>query len=130
MHNFKKLKVWTKAREIVKEIYLLSKKFPIEEKFGLISQIQRASVSIPSNIAEGSGRSSEKDFLKFLNLAISSEYELETHILLAFDLEYIKKYEFDEIISLGNKMGFAKRDIENNPELLLHFFYSWLDITK
>ena len=67
MHNFKELKVWKKAREIVKEIYLLSNKFPSAEKYGLKSQIQRASVSIPANIAEGAGRSTKNDFKRFLD---------------------------------------------------------------
>ena len=98
MHNFKELKVWKKARGLVKEIYFLSNKFPGLENFGLKSQVKRACVSIPANIAEGSGRSSKKDFSKFLDIAYSSAYELETHIILAYDLEYIKKSEFDEII--------------------------------
>ncbi|MCG8579545.1 MAG: four helix bundle protein, partial [Bacteroidales bacterium] len=67
MHNFKELKVWQKARVLVKDIYHLTKQLPEDEKYGLISQMRRASVSIPSNIAEGTGRSSNKEFVRFLD---------------------------------------------------------------
>lgn len=85
-HNFRRLDIWKDAMEIAKMTYQLSKELPSEEKFGLISQIKRASVSIPSNIAEGAGRSSEKEFVHFLNISISSSYELETQLILAQDL--------------------------------------------
>lgn len=71
---------------MVKEVYLISRKLPDDEKFGLKSQIQRCSVSISSNIAEGSGRTTDKEFLYFLNIAISSSYELETQLLLCSEL--------------------------------------------
>ncbi len=90
MHNYKELKIWQKARLLVKSCYALTVTMPKEEKFGLISQIQRAAVSIPSNIAEGSGKSSSKDFCRYLEIAISSAFELETLILLASDLKFIE----------------------------------------
>jgi len=71
---------------LVKRIYLTTNKLPNDERFGLTSQINRCSVSIPSNIAEGSGRTSEKEFLHFLNIAISSSYELETQLILVEDI--------------------------------------------
>lgn len=71
---------------LVKRIYLLTANLPKDEKFGLVSQINRCSISIPSNIAEGSGRTSEKEFLHFLNIAISSSYELETQLILIEDI--------------------------------------------
>ena len=77
-HNFKQLKIWQLGMNIAKAIYEISAKFPSEEKFGLISQIRRCAVSIPSNIAEGSGRGSDKELKHFLEIALGSVYELET----------------------------------------------------
>ena len=77
-HNFKELLVWKKSIELVKSIYQITSMLPSDERFGLISQMNRSSVSVPSNIAEGSGRTSDKEFLHFLNIAIASSYELET----------------------------------------------------
>ena len=98
MYNFKELIIWQKARELVKEIYIVVNLFPDDEKFGLISQIKRASVSIPANIAEGAGRNSDKDFTRFLSIANGSSYELETLIILSLDLKYLNKSEFEIII--------------------------------
>jgi len=100
MHNFKKLNVWQKGRDLVKKIYLSTKKFPKEELYGLTSQIRRAAVSIPSNIAEGAGRNSEKEFSRFLDIANGSAFELETQIILSFDLEYITETEMNSILNL------------------------------
>jgi len=85
-HNFKELKIWQEAMKVVKSTYLLTAQLPSDEKFGLISQINRSAVSIPSNIAEGSRRTTEKDFLNFLNISLSSSFELETQLILANDL--------------------------------------------
>ena len=95
MHNFKELKIWQLSRCFVKDIYLLTKKFPDNERFGLTQQIRRAVVSIPSNIAEGSGRRSDNDFLRFLDIANGSAFEVETQLILSLDLEYISQTEFD-----------------------------------
>jgi len=94
-HNFKELKVWQKSRVFVKNLFLLTKQYPKDERFELVSQMRRAAISIPSNIAEGSGRNSNKDFRRFLNIAISSAYELETQIIISFDLRYISEEEFN-----------------------------------
>jgi four helix bundle protein len=112
MHNFKELKIWQKSRILVKDIYKISYKFPTNEQFGLTSQIQRAVISIPTNIAEGSGRSTDKDFARFLDIAISSGFETETEIILAHDLEYITEVDFNESIAKiqeVQKMIFAFR---------------------
>ncbi len=85
-HNFRELKIWKESMNLVKMVYSISKLIPNDEKFGLISQVNRSSVSIPSNIAEGSGRTSDKEFLHFLNIAVSSSFELETQLLLIVDL--------------------------------------------
>jgi len=97
MHNFKELKIWQMARGLVKEIYLLSKKFPNDERFGLTQQVRRAAISILSNIAEGSGRSTHKDFSHFLDIANGSAFEVETQLILSLDLEYISQTEFNNI---------------------------------
>lgn len=88
MHNFKELKIWQKAKGIVKDIYVLSETLPQTERYAFTSQLQRAAVSIPSNIAEGSGRGTNKDFCHFLDIAISSSYELESLLLIGIDLNY------------------------------------------
>ena len=97
MHNFKELKIWQLSRYFVKDIYLLTKNFPADERFGLTQQIRRAAVSIPSNIAEGSGRGTNNDFSHFLDIANGSAFEVETQLILSLDLEYISQAEFDLI---------------------------------
>ncbi|WP_417195669.1 four helix bundle protein [Bizionia sp.] len=93
MHRFKDLEVWKKSRLFCVEIYSITSKFPESEKFGLSNQLRRASVSIPSNIAEGSSRHSNKDFTRFLQIAIGSAYEIETKLLIASDLNFINKVD-------------------------------------
>lgn len=78
MHRFKDLEIWKKSRLFCSEIYNVTAHFPSEEKFGITNQLRRASVSIPSNIAEGAARNSSKDFARFLEIAIGSAYEIET----------------------------------------------------
>jgi len=90
-HNFRELEVWKQAMALSKQVYLITKQFPPEEKFGITSQIQRAAVSIASNIAEGAGRGTNKDFVHFLNIALGSAFELETQILLSNELNYIEE---------------------------------------
>lgn len=89
MHNFKELKIWQKALELSVEVYKVTGLFPKEDKFGLISQIKRSAVSIPSNIAEGAGRNSEKEFLYFLSIANGSSYELQTQLLISNKLKFL-----------------------------------------
>ena len=83
MHNFKELKIWTKSIDLTVEIYKLTDTFPGSEKFGLVSQIRRSSVSIASNIAEGASRVSNKDFARFLQIALGSAFELETQLMIS-----------------------------------------------
>lgn len=99
MHNFKKLAIWRKAFELSKLIYEATSTFPREEVYGLTSQIRRSSVSIASNIAEGSGRGTDKEFNRFLEIALSSSFELETQLLLSKELDLIKEERFTEIES-------------------------------
>ena len=84
--SFRDLVAWQKARVLVKNVYLLTADFPVGERFGLVSQMDRAAVSIPSNIAEGYGRATTQDYLHFLRIARGSAYELETQLVLAEDL--------------------------------------------
>ncbi len=102
MHNFRQLNIWKDARVLVKDVYLLTSKFPADERFGLISQINRCSVSVPSNIAEGSARGTNKDFAHFLRISLGSLYELETQLLLASDLRMLSETDeiFQKIITL------------------------------
>ncbi len=96
MHNYKELKVWQKARELVKFIYNLTSKFPKEETYGLTLQMRRAVVSISSNIAEGAGHSYSKEFIRFLEISYSSSCELDTQLILTQDIDYIKTKELKE----------------------------------
>ncbi|RRA98586.1 four helix bundle protein [Larkinella rosea] len=88
-HNFRNLKVWQLSVDFVTSVYLLTTQFPNEEKFGLISQIKRSAISIPSNIAEGSGRGSNKEFARFLSISLASSYELETQLIVANRLNFL-----------------------------------------
>ena len=99
MHRFKDLEIWKKSRLFCTSIYQISSKFPESEKFGLTNQLRRASVSIPSNIAEGSSRHSNKDFSRFLRITLGSAYEIETQLLIAFDLSFIEKEELDPLLN-------------------------------
>lgn len=89
MRDFHDLKVWEKAHRVVVSVYKATQSFPVEERFGLKLQIRRAAVSVPSNIAEGCGRSSEPEMARFLDIAAGSASELEYQILLARDLRYV-----------------------------------------
>ncbi|HUH32527.1 MAG TPA: four helix bundle protein [Daejeonella sp.] len=89
MHNFKDLRVWQKSIDLTTEIYAMLSYFPAEEKFGLVSQMKRAAVSIPSNIAEGAGRNSNKEFKHFLSISLGSLFEIETQLIIANRLRLI-----------------------------------------
>lgn len=89
LKSYRDLQVWQKAMLMAREIYRVTAEFPREELYGLTQQIRRAAVSIPSNIAEGEGRESTKEWLRHLSIARGSLYELETQLLLAKDLSYV-----------------------------------------
>lgn len=97
MHNFKKLDIWINSLELSKFIYLKTIQFPKEEQFGLISQIRRCSVSIVSNIAEGSGRGSDKELSRFLDISIASSFQLETQLILSKELNYLSLEDFKKV---------------------------------
>lgn len=106
MKDFRHLDVWNKAHQTVLEVYKGTCSFPKEEMFGLTSQIRRAAVSIPSNMAEGCGRGSDAELARFSQIAMGSSSELEYQILLAKDLEYLNDESYD---NLSNKTVEAKK---------------------
>jgi four helix bundle protein len=110
MHNFEKLKIWQKAMDVAVHVYEISSLLPSDEKFNLIHQIKKCAVSIPSNIAEGSGRNSNNEFVHFLGIANGSTYELITQLIISKRLELVKEekitYIIDNLIEVTN-MNFA-----------------------
>jgi four helix bundle protein len=97
MSNFKKLIVWQKSIEFVNDIYNTVANFPKEELFGLTSQLKRCSVSIPSNIAEGSSYRSPKEYERFINIAIGSAFETETQLIISLNQKFIAEEKFNEL---------------------------------
>jgi four helix bundle protein len=109
-HNFRELKVWKDSIVVAKEVYLQSRQFPEYEKYGLTSQVNRAVVSIASNIAEGSARSTNKDFCNFLGFSLGSAYEVETQLILAREFGYLSE---DSLNSLLEKLHDLEKKISN-----------------
>ena len=97
--TYKELDVWIKARAFVKEIYIITRDFPNEEKYGLMSQMRRCAVSIPSNIAEGYGRQFKKETVQFLHISRVSLYELETQMYIAHDLSFISEEKLNKLLA-------------------------------
>ena len=119
MKNFKQLTAWQKSKELVLEIYKVSKLLPEDEKFGLSSQIRRAAVSISSNIAEGSSRKSDKDYVRFLEMALGSSFELETQLLIIKELE----------LEIESKLSTCSSLLEE-VQKMLHAFISSIEKSK
>lgn len=94
MHRYKELNVWQKSMDLAVEVYRITEKLPIQEKYGLISQMNKSAVSIPSNIAEGAGRNGKKEFDNFLGIALGSSFELDTQIIISNRLDYINDQDF------------------------------------
>ena len=97
MHRYKELSVWQKAIELVVEIYKITEKFPLKERYGLISQMNRCAISIPSTIAEGAGRNTTKDFDHFLAISLGSSFELHTQLVLSNRLGYVPMEAVEKI---------------------------------
>jgi four helix bundle protein len=100
MHKVEDLKIWDKSIELAKAVYLLASELPSDEKYGLNSQIKRSSISVPSNIAEGAGRNSNKEFKYFLSIANGSAYELQTQLILLTELNLIPKEKVQPLIEV------------------------------
>lgn len=103
MKNFKELIIWKKGIELVKETYKVSQQFPTTEKFGLISQMTRALVSIPANISEGSGRTSDKDYARFLHISLGSAFELQTYFVIGKEMGRLNVEELQVAENLLNE---------------------------
>lgn len=101
--RFEKLEIWQDARQLVNEIYNLTKSFPSSERFGLINQLRRAAVSVALNIAEGTNRKTDKDRKHFFQMSITSVDEVVTALYIALDQGYIKKVDFDKLYDLCAK---------------------------
>ena len=105
MRPHQRLEVWIKALEFVVDVYKHTERFPKEERYGLTSQVRRAAVSIPANIAEGAGRHSKKEFAHFLSNSQGSASELETELLIAFKLGYLDEANFSTLITQLERIG-------------------------
>jgi four helix bundle protein len=116
--TFKDLIVWQEAINLVEMVYLQTRTFPKEEMYGLTSQMRRAAVSIPANIAEGNGRQSRKEYLRFLSIANGSTKELETHILIAERLNFLTKEVSEQLQaqlqSVGRLLTALRKSLTNN----------------
>jgi four helix bundle protein len=114
--GYKDLIVWQKAMLLVRHVYVLTKKFPSDERFGLISQMRRAAVSVPSNIAEGQARHSTGEFILFISHAEGSVAELETQLLIAVDLSYCSEDDsqpvFDLLLELRKMLNGLRRKLQ------------------
>jgi four helix bundle protein len=97
MNNYKEWEVWKRSIKLAVKMYKLTAILPLEEKFGLVSQLRRCAVSIPSNIAEGSGRKSNKEFSQFLSIAYGSLCELDTQVIISMELGFLKNQDLEEI---------------------------------
>ena len=120
VYSFEKLDVWQEARLLVKEIYLLTESFPNSEKYGLSNQIQRASVSVVSNIAEGYSRFSPKEQIRFIEVAYGSLTEVYCQLIIAMDLNYINKDKLEKlkpsILKISNQLNALKKSILKRTE--------------
>jgi four helix bundle protein len=105
IQSFRDLVVWQKGVDLVTEIYRLTQKFPKDELFGLTSQIRRAAVSIPSNVAEGRGKSSKGEFQQFLHHSMGSLAEVETQIIIAQNLGYLTAAEIEPVMEIIAEVG-------------------------
>ena len=114
IRDFKDLIVWKKSMELVEEVYCLVKKLPKEELFALSDQIRRSAISIPSNIAEGQGRNSVKEFIHFLAIAKGSKAELETQLLLCVKINYLNNSDIENAINLIQEIGKMLNALQNS----------------
>lgn len=105
LQTHKDLKVWQQSKDLVSEIYKLTAIFPKEEMYSLTAQIKRSAISIPSNIAEGAARESNKEYIRFLYISLGSLAELDTQLLIANDLEFIKSDEYKKVSIKLNEIG-------------------------
>ena len=113
-YYYKKLKVWQKAMQLVIHVYKATKDFPKHEQYGLISQMRRSAISVPSNIAEGHGRNSDKEIVRFLDIARGSIYELDTQIEISRQLHFLDTQEFNIIFNLLDEVSRMLSGLRNS----------------
>jgi four helix bundle protein len=111
VRSYQDLRVWQQGIEIVKQIYRVCREFPKHETYGLASQMQRAAISIPSNIAEGCARLHRKEFIQFLSVALGSCAELTTQVIIAKELEYLNSSKVDKLFDLIDQEGKQVRSL-------------------
>jgi len=120
IRNYRDLKVWQMALVFTNEIYTITKKFPDEEKYGIISQLRRASVSVPSNIAEGCAKSSTKEFLRFIDIALGSVAEIDTQLEISYMQGYFNKDALiklqSELKAIDSMLGGLKKSLRKKLE--------------
>ena len=116
MKDFRDLKVWEKAHKVTLEIYRITKQFPDDEKYGLVSQLRRCTASVPANIAEGCGKRGHGEFSRFLQIAAGSINELDYHLLLSRDLEYLGASDYqrlrEDVIEIRKMLASLIRKVE------------------
>ena len=119
MHNIKDLEIWNKSMDLAIRVYDLSAKFPADERYGLISQIRRCAVSIPSNISEGAGRNSNKEFLQFLGIANGSSYELQTQLVITERLGFVDTKICNELLESIDELQKMNFNLQKSIRLKL-----------
>ena len=112
--SFRELIAWQKAMDLVAEVYAATVNFPSDERFGLTSQLRRAAVSIPSNIAEGQGRNTPRDFVHFLSIAYGSLCEVQTQVLLSQRLQYMDTFSAEQIMEHSEEVGRILNGLSNS----------------
>jgi four helix bundle protein len=112
--SYRDLEVWQKAMTLAKEVYQVTLRFPSEEKFGLVNQMRRAAVSIPSNLAEGHARSGSNEFRHFVSIAMGSVAELETQVMLSTDLGYLKAQAKESLLNQLDTIGKMLRGLHKS----------------
>jgi four helix bundle protein len=118
--SYRDLEVWKLSIEFVKEIYLITEKFPKSETYGLTNQIRRAAVSIPSNIAEGQGRNSSKEFRQFLGIALGSVAETETQLLIAKEINFLRSYELEPLLVTVDRIRKMIKGLSKSIRIVNH----------
>lgn len=122
IRSYKDLLIWQKGIELTERIYQLTKNFPAEEMYSLTSQMRRSSISIPSNISEGYGRNTTKNYIQFLRIARGSLFELETQLIIAHKLDYVNDLELNQTIfhlieEEGKMINSFIKKLENNNKI-------------
>lgn len=120
IHSYRDLEVWQKSMDLVEMCYRVTHNFPKNEVYGLTSQLRRAAISVPANIAEGRQRQHRKEFMQHLSIAYGSLAELETHLELAQRLNYLERFQMDDALDMTNRIGRMinglKRSLNSKPD--------------